>query len=71
MGKRKIFLLLLIVSIALTTFIIANGRLTANDDSNTGFNAKLERILSNQEQILKKLDDITAELKIIKIRATR
>jgi len=66
-----VFLVLLIASIAITMFITINDRLTANDDPNVAFNASLERILSNQEQILKKLDDITTELHIVKIRATR
>ena len=32
---------------------------------------KLDRILANQERILKRFDEITEELRIIKVRATR
>jgi peptidoglycan hydrolase CwlO-like protein len=71
MDKRRWFALLLVVIIVVMTFFAANSRLAASDDSPTGLNAKLDRVLNNQEQILKKLDDITAELKIVKIRATR
>jgi len=33
--------------------------------------AKLEQILANQERLFQRLDAIDAELKIIKVRATR
>jgi hypothetical protein len=71
MNKRFVFFSLLLVTIAVMTFIMANGKLIANDDSTIGLNAKIDRIISNQEQIISKLDNITAELKIVKIRATR
>lgn len=32
--------------------------------------AKLDKVLSNQEQILKTLDEIKAELAVVKVRAT-
>jgi peptidoglycan hydrolase CwlO-like protein len=71
MGTKRILAVLLVIIIAVMTFFVADSKLAANDDSSIGLNAKLDRLLSNQEQILKKLDDITAELKIVKIRATR
>jgi hypothetical protein len=71
MITKRAFTVLLIVAIVVMAFFVANSKLTANDDSSLGLNAKIDRLLSNQEQILKKLDDITAELKIVKIRATR
>jgi hypothetical protein len=71
MNKRFVFFSLLLVTIAVMTFIMANGKLIANDDSTIGLNAKIDKIISNQEQIISKLDNITAELKIVKIRATR
>lgn len=33
-------------------------------------NEKLDQILENQEQILKRIDDVMAELQIVKVRAT-
>jgi hypothetical protein len=71
MNKRFVFFSLLLVIIAVMIFIMSNGKLIANDDSTIGLNAKIDRIISNQEQIISKLDNITAELKIVKVRATR
>ena len=71
MIKRNIYLLLIVIVISVATFFIANARLAANEDSAAGFSVKIDKVLVNQQQILQKLDDITAELKIVKIRATR
>jgi hypothetical protein len=71
MHKRRVLMLLFIIGIIVMTIIAANGRSTANDAPIRGVDARLERILSNQERILNKLDGISAELKIVKIRATR
>ena len=71
MIKRNMYLLLIVIVISVATFFIANTRLAANEDSATGLSVKIDRVLANQQQILQKLDDITAELKIVKIRATR
>lgn len=35
-----------------------------------GFAQKIDKILSNQEQILKDLSEIKSELQIVKVRAT-
>jgi hypothetical protein len=71
MIKRSMYLLLLVMVISVATFFIVNTRLAANEDSAAGLSAKIDKVLANQQQMLKKLDDITAELKIVKIRATR
>ena len=71
MNRRIVFLLLLLIAVMVMTFSTASSRLAANEDSATGLSVKIDRVLANQQQILQKLDDITAELKIVKIRATR
>lgn len=71
MNRRIVFLLLLLIAVMVMTFSTASSRLAANEDSATGLSVKIDRALANQQQILQKLDDITAELKIVKIRATR
>jgi hypothetical protein len=71
MNRRIVFLLLLLIVVMFMTFSIASSRLAANEDSATGLSVKIDRVLANQQQILQKLDNITAELKIVKIRATR
>jgi hypothetical protein len=71
MKQGKIFLFLVAFSIACASVLTASSRLAANESNDSGINAKLESILMNQEQILEKLDAISAELNIVKIRATR
>lgn len=47
------------------------GTSSTNKDSSTAkLEKKLDQILANQEQILKRFDDVMEELRIVKIRAT-
>jgi hypothetical protein len=69
--QGKFFLFLIVFSIACAGVFAANSRIAANESNAPGIDVKLEKILINQEQILKKLDDVSAELRIVKIRATR
>lgn len=45
------------------------GRTLLADDS--GVNAKLDRVLDNQAEILKQLEEVKKEVEIVKVRATR
>jgi hypothetical protein len=71
MKQGKFFLFLIVFSIACAGIFTASSRIAANERNTPSIDTKLEKILINQEQILKKLDDISAELRIVKIRATR
>jgi outer membrane lipoprotein-sorting protein len=69
--RKKNIILLFILCIAITVFACSINKTVAGEASDTGLQAKIDRIISNQEQILKKLDDMSSELQIVKIRATR
>jgi hypothetical protein len=71
MKQGKFFLFLIVFSISCAGVFAASSRIAANESNAPGVEAKLEKLLMNQEQILKKLDDMSAELRIVKIRATR
>ncbi|TSA55694.1 hypothetical protein D4R42_05165 [bacterium] len=71
MNKIKISIVLFMVAAVLVTVFAASGRSTAGETSTTALDAKLDKIVSNQEQILQKLDDMAAQIQIVKIRATR
>jgi len=43
----------------------------AEEGSSAGMSSKLQEIIKNQQAILQKLDSMTKELHVIKIRATR
>jgi hypothetical protein len=71
MHKRRFFLLLLVLNLAIAAVIGINSRLAADEHSAPGLNAKIDKIINNQEQILKKLDDMAVQIQIVKVRATR
>ena len=47
-----------------------SSRPPEEEDLAARVNTKLEEVLDTQKQILKRLDDVMEELKIVKIRAT-
>ena len=71
MSKIKIAIALFVVATVFVVVFAASGRSTASETSTIGLDAKLDKIVNNQEQILQKLDDMAAQIQIVKIRATR
>ena len=71
MTKIKISIVLFMAAAVLVTVLAASGKSTAGEASTSTLDAKLNKIVSNQEQILQKLDDMAAQIQIVKIRATR
>ena len=71
MNKIRTTVVLFIVAAVFVMVFAVSGRSTASETSTAAFDAKLNKIVSNQEQILQKLDDMAAQIQIVKIRATR
>ena len=60
--KLSILILLLMSSVSFCPILLA-------DDAS--INARLDRVISGQEEILKKLEEVKEEVQIVKVRATR
>ncbi len=65
MRPKRLFLVVLVFNLV----TILCGQILFADDS--GLNTKLDRVLSNQEEILKQLEEVKKEVQIVKVRATR
>ena len=61
--KRWVIFVLLVVA-----FIFSHKALFA--DTDPAVSQKMNQVVENQEKILKKLDEIKAELEVIKVRAS-
>ncbi len=62
--KKTIFLTLTLMSLASFTFAEESA-------DNTAILSRLDKIESSQEKILEKLESISTEINIVKIRSTR
>jgi len=71
MNKIKATAVLFIVAAVFMMVFAVNSRSTASETSTAALDATLDKIVSNQEQMLQKLDDMAAQIQIVKIRATR
>ena len=71
MNKIRTTVVLFIVAAVFIMVLALNGRSTASETSTAALDATLDKIVSNQEQMLQKLDDMAAQIQIVKIRATR
>ena len=57
--------------LSFTAFADENQVSAANPSDNQSVSGKLDRIIDTQAEILKQLDEVKAELEIVKIRASR
>jgi hypothetical protein len=71
MSKIAIMLVLVIVCIAGLAAFDSINNLNAEEIVSTDLSSKLNEVISNQEEILQKLDDMAKQIQIVKIRATR
>jgi len=71
MSKIVIMLVLVIVCIAGLAAFGSISNLSAGEAVDTGLSSKLNEVISNQEEILQKLDDMAKQIQIVKIRSTR
>ena len=70
MNKKILFAAILLFAIIAFGFCL--GRLYSQEEAaSAGLSEKIDTVLKNQGTILKALDDIKAELLIVKARATR
>lgn len=71
MGKVAVILVIAVIS-TLSLAALGNIRgLNAQQTASPGLEAKLDTVISNQETMLQKLDDMAEQIHIVKIRATR
>ncbi len=70
---NKMAVLFIITAVCITGFAFFGSidNLKAEESMNAELSSTLDMVISNQQAIMKKLDDMTEELHIIKIRATR
>lgn len=71
MSKIVIMLVLAIVCIISLAAFNSIGNLNAEETVSADSSGKLDEVISNQEKILQKLDDMAEQIQIVKIRATR
>ncbi len=71
MSKIVIMLVLVVVCIAGLAAFDSMSNLNAEETVSAGLSSKLNKVISNQEKILQKLDDMAKQIQIVKIRATR
>jgi len=71
---RKFAVVILLVGMFFVGLSItqnADSSEAKGDPPNTTVKAKLDEVITNQQQIIAKLDEIKSELQIVKIRASR
>lgn len=58
----------MLLAIGVGVFFLTQAALAADDSTVSG---KLDEVLKNQQEILRKLDEVRQEVEIVKVRATR
>jgi len=72
MNRAVVITIILILVVAFGLNMFYNIKTSqAEEGSSAGISSKLQEIIKNQQAILQKLDSMTKELHVIKIRATR
>ncbi len=71
MSKIAIMLVLVVVCVAGLAVFGNISSLNAGETVDIGLSSKLNEVISNQKEILQKLDDMAKQIQIVKIRASR